>query len=460
MTLDRRALSRLRKTLLSCDFTSDAATAAEPSPVKTLFRLFVIGAAVDRRDAETALPGVSLPDLAAMGILRVSARSATPLLRIIPHGELLITSDHPSRSHKRDFVPGPSDSSIFLELFTIRRTVRRTLDLGAGCGIQALWASMHSDRVDAVDMNPRAAQITELNAALNGFRNIHCRVGDAFAPVRQQKYDLIVGNLPFVIGPSVGFIYRDSGLPLDAFARQMVGAAPQHLADGGFCQFLLQWVELEGEDWRARISGWLKNSGCDAWLLRTGSLPPDSYVEKWMRETEPPDRAHDSSRFERWLEYLRSNRVLAVHSGAIAMRRSETSKHWLHISDGPVRVRAPFGDRVVRMFTARDRLDRIRDDQQLLRRRVKLSKGARLVEELEHRGEGWYVQRCELHENSDLQFSTAIEPRMARVLAHASGKRTVSELLEALPPASAVAVDPPDFWATIRRLILEGFLLT
>ena len=59
------------------------------------------------------------------------------------------------------------------------RGVGSVLDLGAGCGIQALLAARHADRVVASDLNPRAVGIAAFNAALNEVA-VDCVEGDLF----------------------------------------------------------------------------------------------------------------------------------------------------------------------------------------------------------------------------------------------------------------------------------------
>ena len=73
--------------------------------------------------------------------------------------------------------------------------------IGPGCGIQALLAAKHSERVVATDVNPRALAFAAFNAALNGIDKIEFRLGDGFAPVEGESFDLIVSNPPYVISP-------------------------------------------------------------------------------------------------------------------------------------------------------------------------------------------------------------------------------------------------------------------
>jgi hypothetical protein len=89
-------------------------------------------------------------------------------------------------------VLGVGAASLTLAAATPRATVGRTMDLGAGCGIQALLAQDHSDVVVATDRNPRATGFTRLAAALNGV-DVDARTGDLLEPVAAEAFDLARG---------------------------------------------------------------------------------------------------------------------------------------------------------------------------------------------------------------------------------------------------------------------------
>ena len=77
--------------------------------------------------------------------------------------------------------------------------VGRTLDVGTGCGVQALHASRHSGTVVGTDVSRRALQLAGLTAALSEVE-IDLREGDLLEPVAGETFDLVVSNPPFVIG--------------------------------------------------------------------------------------------------------------------------------------------------------------------------------------------------------------------------------------------------------------------
>lgn len=77
------------------------------------------------------------------------------------------------------------------------------LELGTGSGAVAIAAAQGGARsVTVVDVSRRALVTATLNAQLNGVRVI-ARLGDLFAPVAGQCFDLIVSNPPYVPSPSI-----------------------------------------------------------------------------------------------------------------------------------------------------------------------------------------------------------------------------------------------------------------
>src|SRR5690606_7409096 len=141
-----------------------------------------------------------------------------------------------------DHVLGVGGASRTLAELVIPAPVERALDLGTGCGIQALLVSRHAQVVIATDISDRALAYAELNAQLNGVRNIQFRAGSMFEPVVGEAFDLIVSNPPFVITPRATgmpeYEYRDGGLVGDALVEQFLRSAPAPLRPGWVAQLL------------------------------------------------------------------------------------------------------------------------------------------------------------------------------------------------------------------------------
>ena len=234
--------------------------------------------------------------MAAEGILERSVGEVAARLDCRPYAaddtELWVVSDltpgldgGPQRVGP-DHVLGISAASTSLAQLTIREPVGAALDLGTGCGVQALHLAGHADRVVATDVNRRALDIARFNAALNELDAIEVREGSYFEPVAGDRYDLIATNPPFVISPGTGerLVYRDSGLPGDRVVEHIVREAPGHLTEGGWCQVLANWAIAAGRPWDERLATWL-DPDCDALVVQREVVDPAAYVELWLKDS-------------------------------------------------------------------------------------------------------------------------------------------------------------------------------
>lgn len=72
------------------------------------------------------------------------------------------------------------------------------LDLGCGAGTigLALAAADPSARLVLVDVSLAAVELARSNATLNHLRNVDARIGDGYAAVPQERFDVIVSNPP------------------------------------------------------------------------------------------------------------------------------------------------------------------------------------------------------------------------------------------------------------------------
>jgi hypothetical protein len=314
--------ARLREALVAADFTVDAVrellgevadaallrnettpalrrTATDHGPLATLTRLFLLQTSVTAETAEAALPDL-VDRLAAEGVLDQSVGEVAARLDVRPYATedraLWVVSDLtpgldglPQRAGA-DHVLGISPASTSLAQLTLRAEVGTSLDLGTGCGVQALHLAVHSDLVVATDVNVRALGIARFNAALNEVGAVvEVRDGSFFEPVRGDRFDLIATNPPFVISPATGerLVYRDSGLPGDRVVEDIVRAAPDHLTEHGWCQVLANWVVEQDHPWDERLARWLAPE-VDALVVQRELVDPCGVRRALAQGLRPP----------------------------------------------------------------------------------------------------------------------------------------------------------------------------
>ena len=422
-------------------------------PLSTLARLLVVGAPVDPAQASAA--GVPASWLGTDG--RALAR-----LQPVVHGgvEVLVPHDPPGRDPQT--VIGVGAASLTLAAATPRDVVTRTLDLGAGCGVQALLAEDHSRSVVATDRNPRAAAYTRLAAALNR-TDVEARTGDLLEPVAGERFDLVVSNPPFVVGAGPGATrhdYRDAGLAGDEVCRRIVQALPQHLAPGGTAVVLANWLHVEGEDGAERVASWFAGSGCDAWVVEREVAAPEDYVTAWLRDGDD-DFGGDPGAYDGWLDALAAQRVEAISFGVLALRDSGRPPGQGRLThDAPDQaLAATWGEQVPAHFAALDLLDT--PDADLLARRPRVRADVRLHQVARQSPDGWVIERQLLQQETGLRWSGGVDAYGATLLAGCDGTRALGDLLAVLASSAGLSDGEAaeQVLPVVRQLLGQGFLL-
>ncbi|MFN8472663.1 MAG: methyltransferase [Anaerolineae bacterium] len=75
------------------------------------------------------------------------------------------------------------------------------LDMGAGSGVASIFAAQRGARVTAVDINSAAVRCVRLNALAHRVEDrIDARLGDVFAPVAGELFDVVLFNPPYFDG--------------------------------------------------------------------------------------------------------------------------------------------------------------------------------------------------------------------------------------------------------------------
>ena len=306
--------------------------------IGTLATAFVLGLPVDRSRLADALPLLGLDGAVALGLVAVDGALALPLLDLRPHafvdalgpGSWWIVSDLGEAALggpiPPDHVLGVGGASTTLAGLMVGTKVDSVLDLGTGCGIQALHAARHARRVVATDISGRALELAEFNAALNGVASIEFRLGSLYDPVADETFDRVVSNPPFVITPrgeSVpSYEYRDGGLVGDALVASVVRGAEKTLAPGGIAQLLGNWEYRDGDDAFDRVGGWLDDTGLDAWIVEREVQDAALYAETWIRDGGILPRTDEFDRlYSAWLDDFAARGVTRIGFGYVTLRR-------------------------------------------------------------------------------------------------------------------------------------------
>lgn len=432
------------------------------SALETMIRLWLLQAPVRVSEAEGALAGLVDP-LCRAGILERSVSEVWARVDVRPYADgdqdLWVVSDltpgldGTAQRVGADYVLGISGASTSLAELTVRSDAASALDLGTGCGVQALHLAGHVGQVVATDVNPRALWLSRLNASLNGIDNIEVRDGSFFTPVRGERFDLIVTNPPFVISPATGagLVYRDSGLPGDQVVEDIVRNAPDHLNPGGTCQVLANWIIPVDQAWQERLASWC--DGVDVWAVQRERVDPATYVELWLKDSgEHPSTGGDPVAYRRaydtWRSWLEDQGVAAIGFGWINLRRTHHEPS-VRLEEWPYDIAQPIGDEVADHFARVDWL-RAHPDlaAEVLRRRpdvIQETSGQPGAED-----PGAIVVRQQVGMRRARQVTSA----EAAFIGASDGDLTVGQLQGAVAQLVGDAVED----GVVRELIADGFL--
>jgi len=364
------------------------AAAEAGDPLAALVGAFVLGLEVPARSLAAALPRCGLDGARGLGLLEPGEGGlARPLVELRPYaavdaagpadwwvasdlGEMAVAG--PLRT---DHVLGIGGASTTLAQATVRAPVGRALDLGTGCGVQALHLRRHAREVVATDTSARALQFAALTLALDGgaagaaaTAPVGLRRGSLLEPVAGERFDLVVSNPPFVITPRAAGVpaydYRDGGMVGDALVQHLVERVGDVLAPGGTAQLLGNWEHRAGEPWRERVGAWLGASGLDGWVVQRDLLDPAAYAETWVRDGGQQAGPGFDALVGAWLDDLADRRVEAVGLGTVVLRRPRDGRggRLRRLEELPGPVAGPLGGHVADVLAAEELLAALDDD--------------------------------------------------------------------------------------------------
>lgn len=437
------------------------------SPLSTLIRLFLLQQPVPLDDAERALAGL-VDRLATIGVLSRSVAEVAARLDVRPYAtdrgddlwliaDLTPGLDGGPHQVGPDHVLGVSSASTSLAQLTVRDEVGSALDLGTGCGVQALHLTDHVDRVVATDVNPRALWLARLNAALAGVdETVEVREGSYFEPVSAERFDLVVTNPPFVISPGTGerLVYRDSGLPGDRVVEQIARDLPDRLTDGGWGQILGNWVIRADQAWDQRLEEWL-GPECDALVVQRERIDTAAYVEMWLKDAGHHGGPGYRERYDTWMSWFAEQQVEEIGFGWINLHRTGGGTH--ELIEWPYTVEQPVAPAIAEWGRA-VAVSHGLDDAALLAAHLRLRPD--VTQETHGRPGAADPERVVLRQQTGLCRARSVDTATAAVAGACDGDLPVGALVDAV--AGLLAEDAVALRATqvpvLRELLTEGFV--
>jgi methylase of polypeptide subunit release factors len=438
----------------------------------TLVRLFLLGLEVGEDDARAALTPLSLD--AARALIARDQGTVRARLEVRPYAAddvdrpWWVLSDFGSDVRPGpltdDHVLGIGAASLTLAQATMRRPAARALDLGTGCGVQALHLAGHSEHVVGTDVSARALGMAATTAALSG-QEWELRAGSLLEPVEGDRFDIVVANPPFVVSPgwvrgAGGYDYRDSGLAVDAVSADLLRGIPELLAPRGTASLLINWIVPRDGDWIARVQGWLAGTGCDAWIWQREVVEPAAYVALWLRDAgEVPGSPRWCERYTAWLDWFDVAGIAAVGMGLASLQRSDRPDPTVVCEDVPQAVTPPAGPQIASWF-GRQRWLAAHDDAALRAATLRCGEGVVRTRHDVPAAEGWHTVTQQLRQQFGMRWELEVDDALAGLVVACTGAVPLAVLLEVLAGAVDAGTDEvaAAVLPVVRDLVARGFL--
>jgi SAM-dependent methyltransferase len=288
-----------------------------------LARLWAYGDVVEGDALARALDGSLVEALRRVGALRRVEGGWRGGLRLVPFCGLWIASDE---MHGHDPVMGPGATTQVLAQ-AIGEAAGRVLDVGCGAGSLALVAAARgAGEVVGVDLHPRAAQWSRINAVLNGL-SLELHTGDLTAPVRGRRFDLVVAQPPFVVKPAAveATTYLHGGAMGDELTMRLVSELPPMLAPGGQARILFDSpVRADAPLWR-RLQDAHGDDELEQLLFVSPGNAPELQAIGYAASSHPALGAEYAEAVVRYRAHLHAQGIERCEHALAVLRRSEAA---------------------------------------------------------------------------------------------------------------------------------------
>lgn len=249
-----------------------------PPALEPLARLFLLGQALDAQAVAGLIGEEIFQALADAGILRSEDGKCRSEYLLACFNSIPFFCNFNAHLKPPAVYFGPD--SVALGTFHIPHKDGVGLDLCAGSGVQAMNMARHGlAQITAVEINPVAARVAELNLRLNGLqeqiRLFNLSVED-FAAQDPERYDCVLFNPPFVPVPNTMNFPLVGGGGEDGLriVKQILAAYLPRLNPGGSMEFLGFGLGRDGdpffvEEFRKIMRD---NPPCRGTVLLTGRI--------------------------------------------------------------------------------------------------------------------------------------------------------------------------------------------
>lgn len=170
-----------------------------------------------------------------------------------PVQHILGTQDFYGRSfivNRLVLIPRPETEHLVEAVLAIRPAPRYVLDIGTGSGILAITLALElpDAALTATDISPAALAVAQQNARVLNAERVRFVQSDLFEGLREERFDCIVSNPPYVATdevlepqvreyePATALYAGEDGL---AIYRRLIPEAFEHLEAGGYL-----WLEI------------------------------------------------------------------------------------------------------------------------------------------------------------------------------------------------------------------------
>ncbi|MFT4245736.1 MAG: methyltransferase [Micrococcaceae bacterium] len=298
--------------------------AYDTSTLGTLINFFLLHVTVSKADIDEILSHCRVKGLLNLGLATETDEKliSTFNLQLYASDDIGnawffsdLTQIQTKQSLPNEYVLGIDNASKTLAQSIIRKPVKTALDLGCGCAIQTLHLLQHAKHVTATDLSNRALKITKFNLALNNvdLAKVTLKSGSLFEPVKDETFELIISNPPFVISPKKAdnYTYRESSFTGDTLIQKLVNDISRHLTSSGIAQFIANWEIYQEQEWHESLQTWAYDKITILVYLRE-LLNPVQYVSIWTKDSN--SFADDKTKAELLRTYLTdfNNRKVAA----------------------------------------------------------------------------------------------------------------------------------------------------